>query len=66
MVSQSIWTIDVIFQTLRKNVIVDYKKTEVKTFLKLVCIRTILCVFIFVNMTFVCVQDHNYGCWVKI
>lgn len=21
---------------------------------------------IFVNMTFVCVQVHNYGCWVKL
>lgn len=38
-----LWTIDVICQVLKKYVICDYKKTEVKAFLKLICIRTILC-----------------------
>lgn len=50
---------------IEKNVICDYKKTEAKTFLKLV-LYVRFCVFIFVNMTFVCVQGHNYGCWVKL
>lgn len=39
------WTIDIICQTLRKNnVLCEYKKADIKEFLKLFCIRLILCV----------------------
>jgi hypothetical protein len=52
MVRQYLLTTDVIFQSLRtNNVACVYKETEVKRFLQLVCVRTILSVFVFVNGT---------------